>query len=406
MLCINATIAAISFVPMKFVADRLFHAATNSNNTFFFPQRMNNPVMLWAVLNGLSSIVIFVISFIVCKHIKERLANRQTGSAVSGAETKETFVSDDIRKGNKNTFKILFSSVSLLTGFLFVMTMYYSNLPGGLLAGLLGLCYILIKGRLIHKRYEDKRKGFIEAGIACAVFVVGSLIALVLGGFFPFSEVFDVFLFLFTGVILLEAGAYWISRKKFNIDHWGLKIQPFQLFKIFLMTLAIVSSFYFLQSIIYFFLHVDFRFLFVLGVRPMNTDVVWMVLMMVPFYFVFYMSNSIRVNGNIFEKGQKEWMNLLLSGFANIFGLLIILGIQYTVLLNTGEVFWQDTGRGIADWLMINILYGLIPVMFLLPLFNRWFYQISGRSWLGPMVMCFLFIAIALNNSVAYIPLP
>ena len=48
---VSAAIACISFIPMVDLAKTLFTDAANRELTWFFPQRMNNSVMLWAALN-------------------------------------------------------------------------------------------------------------------------------------------------------------------------------------------------------------------------------------------------------------------------------------------------------------------------------------------------------------------
>ena len=60
---ISATIACISFIPMVDLAKILFVDAANRELTWFFPQRMNNSVMLWAALNGTIGLIIFFLSY-------------------------------------------------------------------------------------------------------------------------------------------------------------------------------------------------------------------------------------------------------------------------------------------------------------------------------------------------------
>ena len=60
---ISALIACVTFIPMVEVAKVLFEDAANRKLTWFFPQRMNNPVMLWAAFNGALGIIIFYLSY-------------------------------------------------------------------------------------------------------------------------------------------------------------------------------------------------------------------------------------------------------------------------------------------------------------------------------------------------------
>jgi len=56
---IGAGIACVTFIPMVEVAKILFPEASSRELTWFFPQRMNNSVMLWATFNGLVGFILF-----------------------------------------------------------------------------------------------------------------------------------------------------------------------------------------------------------------------------------------------------------------------------------------------------------------------------------------------------------
>jgi hypothetical protein len=53
----------------------------------------------------------------------------------------------------------------------------------------------------------------------------------------------------------------------------------------------------------------------------------------------------------------------------------------------------------------VNLLFAIVPMMFILPYFNRIFYRMTGRIYLGPMTTCLVFIMILLSNTVCYLPL-
>jgi hypothetical protein len=73
--------------------------------------------------------------------------------------------------------------------------------------------------------------------------------------------------------------------------------------------------------------------------------------------------------------------------------------VQYATFARTGTVYWTD------GWLYINLLFAVVPMMFVLPYFNRFFFRMTGRIYLGPMVTCLIFIMILLSNTVCYLPL-
>ena len=119
----------------------------------------------------------------------------------------------------------------------------------------------------------------------------------------------------------------------------------------------------------------------------------------VPVFFIFFLSNSLRVNGAMRFAGQSERSSLLLAGLGNSLGLLLIVIVQYATFARTGTVYWTD------GWLYINLLFAVVPMMAVLPYFNRFFFRMTGRIYLGPMVTCLIFIMILLSNTVCYLPL-
>ena len=120
--------------------------------------------------------------------------------------------------------------------------------------------------------------------------------------------------------------------------------------------------------------------------------------MYVPFFFIFFLSNSLRINAGMRFEGQPEWRSMLLGGIANSLGLILIVIVQYVTFAVTGTVYWTD------GWLYVNLLFGVVPMMFVLPYFNRFFFRATGRIYLGPMVTCLVFVMILISNTVIYLP--
>ena len=255
---IGAIVACITFIPMVDVAKQLFPTAANRELTWFFPQRMNNPVMLWALLNGTIGFILFFLSY-----------------------------------------------------------------------------------HLFGKNHGVKKSS------------------------------------------------------------WGLDITKTELFKTILLALTVFVIYYLILYIIYFLFHIDYRFWF-MGVRIFQPEMLLVLTMYFPFFFIFFFSNSLRVNGAMRFEGQPEWLSRLIAGFANSAGLMLIIVIQYSVFATTGTVYWSTNN---TDWLSVNLLFGIVPIMFILPYFNRIFFQMTGRVYLGPIITCLIFIMILSTNTVVYLPL-
>jgi len=252
---ISASIACLTFIPMVDIAKVLFVDATNRELTWFFPQRMNNSVMLWAAFNGAIGIIIFLLSF-----------------------------------------------------------------------------YLFGKHHGVNKK------------------------------------------------------------------SWGIQISYTELTKTLFLGIIVFILYYFILFLTYYLFHVDYRFWF-MGVRIFQPEMLLVLLMYTPLFFIFFFSNSLRVNGSMRFENQVEWKSMLLAGFANSLGLIMIIIIQYSTYAMSGTVFWT------TNWLSVNLLFGIVPMMFILPYFNRIFFNMTGRVYLGPIITCLIFIMILSTNTVVYLPI-
>ena len=59
-----------------------------------------------------------------------------------------------------------------------------------------------------------------------------------------------------------------------------------------------------------------------MGVRVFQPEMLLVLLMYFPFFFVFFFSNSLRVNGAMRFEGQSESISRLIAGFANSAGFI------------------------------------------------------------------------------------
>jgi len=255
LFTVAALIACFSYIPMAELSQVLFTAASTREQTWFFPQRMNNAVMMWAVLNGLVGFLMFWLTY----------------------------------------------------------------------------------------RFHGKQHGVTS-------------------------------------------------------DMWGTKVSRAELLRTLGLAVTLFAVYYLLLFTIYYVLHVDYRFLF-MGVRIFRPVELLLLLVYAPFFFIFFLSNSLRVNASMRTAGQPEWKGMLIGGIGNSLGLLLIVVVQYVTFAATGTVYWTD------GWLYVNLLFAVVPMMFVLPYFNRYFFRMTGRIYLGPMVTCLVFIMILLTNTVVYLPL-
>jgi hypothetical protein len=197
---------------------------------------------------------------------------------------------------------------------------------------------------------------------------------------------------------------FWLSYRFFGKKNgvtpamWGTATSRIELWRTFLLSLALFVFYFLVLFVVYYFLHVDYRFLF-MGVRTFQPPLLILLAMYVPFFFIFLLSNSLRINAAMRFDGEPEWKSMLVGGFANSLGLMLIVFVQYLTFAVTGMVYWTD------GWLYVNLLFAVVPMMFVLPYFNRYFFRMTGRIYLGPMTTGLIFIMILISNTVIYIPL-
>ena len=252
----------------------------------------------------------------------------------------------------------------------------------------------------------------ISAAVACVTFIPLSAASQHVfsaaankqnGWFFPGRMVNAVVLWSLVnglfGLILLWIGHSMSKHRGADEPrNWGVRMTWAQTGRTLALALLVITIFYTILAIVYGFFHVDYR-LFVVAARPLTKRWFLIGLTYVPALFPFFFSNSLRVNTSMRFGNQRRWVNWLIIALANSIGLAAIFVIQYVTFFSTGTVYWT------TNWLYVNMLQSLLPMMIVLPLFNRAFYHATGRVWLGPIVTTTIFALMALGGSVAYIPM-
>ncbi|MDI1319352.1 MAG: dienelactone hydrolase family protein [bacterium] len=201
------------------------------------------------------------------------------------------------------------------------------------------------------------------------------------------------------GFLLFYLGHRWSGRAAgVTTALWGPQTSARELARTAVLALVLFTGFFGLLFGVHYFFQVDYRFAFI-GVRVFQPTLLVLLLLYAPAFLPFFLANSLRVNGAMRPAGVPEWRSMLLAGVANSLGLLLIVIVQYAALAATGTVHWTD------GWLYINLLFGVVPMMFILPYFNRHFFRLTGRVYLGPLTTCLIFIMILISSTVCYIPL-
>lgn len=179
-----------------------------------------------------------------------------------------------------------------------------------------------------------------------------------------------------------------------------LKLGGMDVVKTLGLALILILSFFAIDYAVYGMFHVDARFLFISARVSFNGRAILAMLMYIPIFFIFYFSNSLRVNCSMRPSNWPEWLSQLIAVLGNTLGLIAILFLQYIPYATTGTIGFTDTTA--PQWLFVNQLFSIIPMMAALPLFNRFFFNKTGRAWLGAIVICTIFIIMTGGATTMY----
>lgn len=186
----------------------------------------------------------------------------------------------------------------------------------------------------------------------------------------------------------------------------GLKVKPMNLLKTLGLAVVLFFAFYGVLQLVFLATHQDFRFMLI-SASPLTPRFLVTWLIYLAGFFVFYLSNSIRVNLGIAREGFKEWQILTIGALANSLGLVFILIINYFVYFKTGTVYYGFYSATDSNemWLYINMVFPLVVMMAILPIFNRLTYKKLGNVYAGALLWCMIFIMMSLSASISFIPM-
>lgn len=174
-------------------------------------------------------------------------------------------------------------------------------------------------------------------------------------------------------------------------ERWGLKGGVRVIWKSFLLALATVTAAYvilFASDLIF---NVDYR-IWVIDMRVFNVQKVVYALAYFPAFAIFYLVNSMLVNGGNRVEGMPSWLVTLLSCVSNIAGIAALIIIQYATLISSG-VFTFNSMR----------IVNLFPLIFLIPIgtiVTRRFYKETGSIYAGSFAIAMLYTMMTVANTM------
>ncbi len=112
------------------------------------------------------------------------------------------------------------------------------------------------------------------------------------------------------------------------------------------------------------------------------------------FFGIFFIISAI-FNENYRAKNLPEWASILINIFFNIFGVLLVIAIQYGQFTTTGEMWQPDMN------LAYIVLMPMIPILAIATVISRRMTAKTGNMWLGAFINTMLFTIITCANTAA-----
>jgi hypothetical protein len=139
--------------------------------------------------------------------------------------------------------------------------------------------------------------------------------------------------------------------------------------------------------------HTDYRF-FTMAFRAFQAIKIPAMLRYSVLFGFVYVVNAI-INANSRFKNLPEWASTALNAFFNIFGIALVVGIQYAVLVSTGNGWQNDTSNAYC------VLYPIGPMLAAAAIIARKIYLRTGNVWYAGLVNTFLMTVVMCANTSA-----
>ena len=157
---------------------------------------------------------------------------------------------------------------------------------------------------------------------------------------------------------------------------------------------VVVAAAYLIVFILDFFFKTDFR-LWVIAVKAFTPDKLWIGLLYVPFFLVYFVANSIAINGfNRFTVRGKEWINTAILAIVNSLAPIILVVAQYTTFANTGYTI-DGFGGIFSIW-----LFPVIVILAVTAVISRKIYRATNNPYIGGFISALVVTLISVTNTL------
>lgn len=166
------------------------------------------------------------------------------------------------------------------------------------------------------------------------------------------------------------------------------------LVKTFVLALTVVGLLLALLFLNWAIWKVDFR-IWTFAVKVFDLGVLLPTIVRYSVFFGIFFIVSAIFNENYRAKNLPEWASILINVFFNIFGVLLVVAIQYGTFTTTGEMWQPEMALGYI------VLFPMIPILAIATVISRRMTAKTGNIWLGAFINTMLFTLITCTNTAA-----
>ena len=212
-------------------------------------------------------------------------------------------------------------------------------------------------------------------------------------GLFAFFVVFVVYESKKTTSIILNKKE--IEYEKPNSPFDALHISSFaNVGKTILLALLVVVGLFAIVFINWAIWKVDFR-LWTLAFKTFNVpELLPTTLRYFVFFFGFYLLSGV-ANQTYRVKNLPEWATIAINAFFNVFGIILVIAIQYGTFKSTGVLWQREMNLGYI------VLFPIIPILIFATIISRILYNKTGNVWLGSLINALIWTMVTVSGTAA-----
>lgn len=164
--------------------------------------------------------------------------------------------------------------------------------------------------------------------------------------------------------------------------------------KTIILAALVVFGFYLIVFLNWNIFVVDFR-LWTLNFKVFNVpEMLPTMLRYLPFFLVYYIISGI-ANQTYRFKNIPEWATIAINAFFNVFGIFLVIMIQYGTFKSTGVLWQSDMALGYI------VVFPVVAVLIFATIISRLLYKKTGNIWLGSLINGLLFTIMTVAGTAA-----